>query len=131
MSWDEAVVEDLLPIAYTPRHARNIVTGACVRWDLSELIAPATLIISELVSNVVDHAHTMMTLTVALRGAHLYLAVHDGSSTPPILNGDTGHSAAGGRGLQLVAAASTAWGYVAEDGGKTVWATLALDETAR
>ena len=82
---DEPVVEDLLPIAHTPRHARNIVTEACLRWDLAHLITPATLIVSELVSNVVEHARTMMTLTVALRGAHLYLAVYEGSSTPILI----------------------------------------------
>jgi anti-sigma regulatory factor (Ser/Thr protein kinase) len=125
---DEPVVEDLLPIAHTPRHARNIVTEACLRWDLAHLITPATLIVSELVSNVVVHARTMMTLTVALRSAHLYLAVQDGSSTPPVLNGDTRYSTPGGRGLLLVAAASAAWGYVADEGGKTVWATLAVND---
>jgi two-component sensor histidine kinase len=122
------VVEDLRPIVHTPRRARDIITEACLRWDLDRLIAPATLIVSELVSNVVEHAGTMMTLKVALRSADLYLGVQDGDSTPPVLNRGTRHSTPGGRGLHLVAAVSSAWGYVAEEGGKTVWATLALND---
>lgn len=114
-------------MARTARYARDIVAEACLRWDLAHLIAPATLIISELVSNVVDHAQTTMTLKVALRSADLYLAVHDGDSTPPVLNRDARESTPRGRGLQLVAAASTAWGYVGEGHGKTVWATLSLN----
>lgn len=124
----QSVVEDLLPVAFASRQARDVVTDACARWDLAHLLGPATLIVSELVSNAADHAHTMMTLTAAQRGAGLYLAVYDGSTAPPALNPDTSAAAIGGRGLQLVAAASTAWGYVAEDDGKTVWATVACPE---
>jgi hypothetical protein len=123
----KAVDEDLLPIAHAPRHARNIVTEACARWDLVHLLGPATLIISELVSNVIDHAHTFMTVHVAVHGSCLYLSVLDGSGTPPVLRRGNSPSTLGGRGLHLVAAVSSAWGYIAEDSGKTVWATLALD----
>jgi two-component sensor histidine kinase len=126
----KAVDEDLLPIAHTPRQARNIVTEACARWDVDHLVGPATLIISELVTNVIDHAHTMTTVHVALHGSCLYLSIQDGSTTPPALRRGDSPSARGGRGLQLVAAVSIAWGYTAEDGGKTVWATLALDLTS-
>ncbi len=45
-------------------------------------MGPAALIISELVSNVVDHAHTMMTIQVAVGDSCLYLAAHDGGSAP-------------------------------------------------
>jgi two-component sensor histidine kinase len=123
------VVEDLLPVTGAPRHARNLVTDACLRWDLTHLIPPATLIISELVSNVIDHAHTIMTLEVSLRTSQLYLAVCDGSSKPPVL-GRYSNPPREGRGLHLVTAFSTAWGVIAEKGGKTVWATLALDAAA-
>jgi hypothetical protein len=37
-------------------------------------------LISELVSNVVDHAYTLMTVQVGRRDSHLHFAVHDGAS---------------------------------------------------
>lgn len=119
---------ELLPVSGAPRRARNEVTDACVRWDVPELVAPATLIISELVSNVVDHARTLMTIEVMRRDSDLYLAVHDGVSAPPVPRDRDGRDVTmRGRGLILVAAAATTWGYEDRDDGKTVWATLAID----
>ncbi len=121
------MVEELLPVAGSSRRARDVVTDVCLRWDFAHLVAPATLIISELVSNAADHAHTLMTIEAAVQGSCLYLAVHDGSSAPPVLRaGNDEAKDARGHGLQLVAAFSSAWGYVADTDGKTVWATLAL-----
>ena len=122
-----AVLEELLPVAGASRRARDVVTDACLRWDLPNVVGAAAIIISELVSNVVDHAHTPMTIEVAHRDSHLYLAVHDGASTPPVpkdLAGDT--RALRGRGLMLIAAVATTWGYDPNNDGKTVWATVAL-----
>jgi anti-sigma regulatory factor (Ser/Thr protein kinase) len=119
------VFEELLPVSGAAWHARNVVTDACLRWDLPDLVGSAALIISELVSNVVDHARTVMTIEVAHRDSHLYLAVHDGASAPPVvreLAGDALH----GRGLMLVAATATTWGYDYREHGKTVWATVAF-----
>ena len=122
-----AVFEELLPVSHAARHARNLVTDACLRWDLPDLVGPAALIISELVTNVVDHAHTLMTIEVAHRDSHLYLAVHDGASAPPVPRKLAGNAQAlRGRGLMLVAAAATTWGYDQNEDGKTVWATVAL-----
>ena len=117
------VTEELLPIRHAARHARDIVTEACLMWDLGHLTGTATLIVSELVSNVVDHAHTMMTLEVAVHPGHLRLTVHDGSDQPPVLRARE-LTQPGGLGLRLVEANSTAWGCAAEPGGKAVWATL-------
>ena len=121
------VFEDLLPVSYAARRARDVVTETCLRWDLPGLVGPATLILGELVSNAVDHAHTLMTVEVAYRHSDLYLAVHDGSTEPPVpcdLSAD--FMAFRGRGLMLVAAAATTWGFDYTEGGKIVWGTLAL-----
>lgn len=120
------VSEQLLPVVGAQRHARDVVTEACLRWDFPDLVDPASLIVSELVANVVDHAHTMMTLTVAHRGSHLYLAVQDGASAPPVARTSVGGTVAlRGRGLLLVEAIAATWGYSREGDGKIVWATLA------
>jgi anti-sigma regulatory factor (Ser/Thr protein kinase) len=123
------VFEELLPVSGAAWRARNVVTDACLRWHLPDLVGSAALIISELVSNVVDHAQTVMTIEVAHRDSHLYLAVHDGASAPPVLRELDGDAPAlRGRGLMLIAAAATTWGYDDRDDGKTVWATVAFPE---
>jgi two-component sensor histidine kinase len=119
------IVEDLLPVACAAKHARDVVTDSCLRWDFPELVGPASLIASELVSNVVDHAQTMMTLEVEVRGPYLHVAVHDGSGLPPVLELDSDPGGTRGLGLRLVSHSSNAWGYTRQQGGKVVWATLA------
>jgi len=63
-----------------------------------------------------------------LRGDYLHMRVHDESPEPPTpvtpLEGPAPREY--GRGLQIVANYSTAWGYVVNQGstGKVVWATL-------
>jgi anti-sigma regulatory factor (Ser/Thr protein kinase) len=122
------ICEQLLPVAHAARHARNVVTDACLRWGMPHLVAPAALIISELVSNVVDHAHTLMTIEVVCRPSHLYLAVQDCATDPPVRRDlDDTIPPVHGRGLILVETAATAWGYDYQEGGKTVWATVSRD----
>ena len=119
------VSDELLPVRGAARQARNVTTEACLRWDLPELVAPASLIASELVSNVVDHAHTMMTLMLSLRRRYLNIAVHDGSPLEPVVHAPQPPDGAGGRGLFLVEASAHSWGWLPTDGGKVVWAALA------
>ncbi len=76
---------------------------------------PAALIISELVGNVVDHAHTIMTVEISLQPSCLYLAVRDGGGASPALHHIDGASDARGRGLQPVAAFSSDWCYIADE----------------
>jgi two-component sensor histidine kinase len=121
----DSITEDLLPVPHAARHARDMVTEACVRWDLEHLTAPAALIATELVGNVIDHAHTMMTLEISRdRYAYLRLAVHDGSHLPPVLRRGWDVTSPNGLGLRLVDFSSSAWGFTREAGGKAVWATL-------
>jgi two-component sensor histidine kinase len=124
----EHVTEDVFPLPGAARYARDLVTVACARWDLPQLAGPAALIVSELVANVMDHARTIMTVRVELHRTHLRLSVRDGSDRPPVPALDLPVTAQGGRGLRLVEASSTSWGYSLDDGGKTVWAALDLAE---
>jgi anti-anti-sigma regulatory factor len=120
-----SISDDLLPVSGAARQARNVATDACLRWDLPHLVAPASLIVSELVSNVVDHAHTMMTLRLSLRRRYLNMAVRDGSSAEPAVPADVPADVPGGRGLFLVNATAHTWGWLPADDGKVVWAALA------
>jgi hypothetical protein len=119
------VTQDLLPVAGAAQHARNVVTNACIRWNLADLVPSATLIISELVSNAVDHAHTIISVEVCVQDSYLYLGVRDGGGARPAVR-HTDDADTRGRGLRLVAAFSSDWGYITDAYGKTVWATLAL-----
>ncbi|WP_433825374.1 ATP-binding protein [Actinoplanes sp. CA-015351] len=118
------ISEDLLPVSGSTRHARDIATEACLLWDLPDLIAPASLIVTELVANVIDHAHTMMSLRISLRARHLHLAVRDGTPRPPEPGGPDEPASTAGRGLLLVSSVADAWGWLPSEGGKVVWASL-------
>jgi anti-anti-sigma regulatory factor len=119
-----SISDELLPISGAARQARNVTTDACLRWDLPDLVAPASLVASELVSNVVDHAHTIMTLRLSLRRRYLSIAVRDGSPVEPEASGYPAEGP-GGRGLFLVQATAQSWGWLPTEGGKVVWAALA------
>ncbi|GAA3345852.1 ATP-binding protein [Amorphoplanes nipponensis] len=116
--------DELLPVLGAARQARNLATEACLRWDLPDLLAPASLVASELVSNVVDHAHTMMTMRLTLRPRYLQIAVRDGSTAEPVRRPSPETVARRGRGLMLIEATAHAWGWLPTHNGKVVWASL-------
>lgn len=116
--------DELLPVTGACRQARDLLTEACVRWDVPHLIAPASIIASELVANVIAHAHTSMTVRVTMPRRHLHIAVRDGSTAVPEPVTDAPLTATGGRGLLLVATLAQRWGSLPTSGGKVVWAIL-------
>ncbi|BCJ40420.1 hypothetical protein GCM10010168_32800 [Actinoplanes ianthinogenes] len=113
----------LRPVPEACRQVRNLVDQACARWHRTEFAATATLIATELVANVVRHAHTTMEFTLAVRDNRLTLAVRDGSRTMP-RQLDPGLTDAGGRGLRLIRELSAAWGVLPTTDGKIVWTHL-------
>jgi anti-anti-sigma factor len=113
----------LEPVAGACRRARELVSDACGRWNLPELVGPASLVLSELVGNVVRHAGTPMTVTVTLRRPYLQVAVRDGSrNAARAVTADL--RAEGGRGLMLVRELTQGWGSSPAGDGKVVWAML-------
>ena len=121
----------LPPEPESARRARLMVADACHAWHLPHLRYPAQLIMSELVSNAIQHARTPMLVTVSRRGTGLSLAVRDGSpALPPPWQPEPAVTRAppaeGGRGLQIVHKAADAWGALPthDRDGKVVWATL-------
>jgi anti-anti-sigma regulatory factor len=123
-----SIADELLPVRGAARYARDLATDTCVRWELPHLVWPASLVASELVSNAVQHAHTMVTLRFALSRRYVHIAAWDGSTAEPVVRHPKGDDPAGGRGLLLVEALATHWGSLPADGGKVVWATLAREE---
>ncbi|MFD5830838.1 ATP-binding protein [Lentzea sp. NPDC060358] len=104
--------------------ARRVVRDACASWGLPEDLADdAQLVVTELVSNGIDHGEGTITLTVRRTAAGMLLEVHDESPEQPVLR-PVDPGSARGRGMQLVQALSVGWGTTPDDGGKVVWAQL-------
>ncbi len=122
-----SMTDELLPVVGAARQARDRVTEACARWDLPALVGPASVVVSELVSNAVAHAHTMIALRLSLRRRYLHIAVRDGSSEEPRLATTSPLAPGTGRGLLLVDAIARRWGSLPTTGGKVVWAVLSTD----
>ncbi|WP_234361354.1 ATP-binding protein [Plantactinospora sp. BB1] len=118
-----SVREMLLPVSSAARRARDVVTDACTRWHLADPVGPACLVATELVSNAVTHAQTLIDLRVSLR-RYLMIAVQDGSVAEPRLSVAAPSTLGTGRGLLLVDRVARRWGSVPVEGGKVVWAAL-------
>ncbi|MCM4077662.1 ATP-binding protein [Paractinoplanes hotanensis] len=115
------------PVPDACRQVRHLVTQACTAWQRSGLTATATLIATELVANVVRHAHTTMDFTLRpLQGGRLGMTVRDHSRRMPKPS-DAGLSDPGGRGLRLVRDLTDAWGVLPVTDGKVVWTRLCAD----
>lgn len=113
------------PAITAPSRLRTLIHRRWLRWHVPEdVAADALLVVNELVSNAVDHAGTTMGVQVGYDGSMLHIEVRDGSSDTPRLQPHDVH-APRGRGLQMVAALTTGWGWTAHDHGKTVWASVA------
>jgi anti-sigma regulatory factor (Ser/Thr protein kinase) len=109
-----------------PAAARALVREACQDWGVTGSEDAAALVVSELVTNAIQHARTSCRVTVCISPDGLHIGVRDYAPGPaprprPV---DTGR--AGGRGLHLVAMLATASGAVAHPDGKTAWAVIAV-----
>jgi CheY-like chemotaxis protein len=112
------------------RVARQFVSQKLHEWDLDPVLDDALLIVSELATNAMTHAHSGCGLRLVLTPTALRIEVVDsGGGTPePQPPSTTGES---GRGVHLVAALTNAWGMeVIEGEGKLVWAELARPASA-
>ncbi|QUQ64024.1 ATP-binding protein [Kutzneria sp. CA-103260] len=116
-----------LPLATgSPAAARRFVTDTLRKWQLDTVADDARLIVSELVENAIVHGRSAAKLRLELRRGLLTLAVRDASGTPPP-RPDPDAAATDGRGVFIVQALSKAWGTAPTwDGGKVVWAVLAV-----
>jgi anti-sigma regulatory factor (Ser/Thr protein kinase) len=119
----------LRPVPDACRQVRQLVDQACSSWHLRNLSATAALIATELVANVVRHAHTTMEFTVGLRDGRMWLTVRDGSRDLP-KPADPDVTDAGGRGLRLVRELTDSWGVMPVSDGKVVWTQLSAGNPA-
>ena len=119
----------LRPVSDACRQARQLVTQTCATWHRGEIAGTAALVATELVANVIRHAHTTMEFTVGLRDGRVCLTVRDGSRLLPRPK-KPGVGDVGGRGLQLIRELTDAWGVLPVADGKVVWTQLTAGATA-
>lgn len=121
----------LSPQATAPRQARDFVVRTLHGWELARLTSAACLVVSELVTNSILHAVTVMDLRLSMVEGRVRVAVRDrGGGRPSARPGETTEQTLDGRGLQLVQAFAQSWGVIpAQARGKTVWAVLDSADT--
>ncbi|QZY28836.1 ATP-binding protein [Nocardioides coralli] len=117
--------------------ARRWVVEVLADIGRPELSEPAELAVSELVTNAVLHAEPPISVLVRGTRGHPRIEVRDGSTEPPVLPqpseldpladvDEADLMVTFGRGLDIVARSSDAWGAEIEETGKVVWFTPAL-----
>lgn len=111
----------------SPRSAS--LARALVREALSDLpisiatVETAQVLVSELVTNAVLHARSMLVLHVRSTGDRLHIAVEDLSTDYPLAREPVA-GAENGRGLLLLDALASSWGWDQTPVGKNVWCEL-------
>lgn len=110
--------------------ARRHVRSMLAKWDLPDIADDAELVTSELVTNAIAASAALpfragVGLLVAACRDRLMLLVWDASYDRPVRHPDDDEGVAG-RGVGIVAALSTRWGWVPDGRGKVVWAMLDL-----
>jgi anti-sigma regulatory factor (Ser/Thr protein kinase)/ActR/RegA family two-component response regulator len=109
--------------------ARRFVAGVLERWGLHELLDSAALLVSELVTNAVIHAHSDVELAVRLRPTRVRIEVVD-SARDHVRRRDARDDEQSGRGMALIEALAVAWGIDSLLAGKSVWFEMARSDVA-
>jgi anti-sigma regulatory factor (Ser/Thr protein kinase) len=105
--------------------ARDITRNWLTCIGLDEQIDVAELLVSELVTNAVRHAHGPVTLSLSASCGMVRCEVMDANPAPPC-GRQAGDGDESGRGLQLIDVLAESWGSHPNFGkGKTVWFELA------
>jgi anti-sigma regulatory factor (Ser/Thr protein kinase) len=110
--------------------ARRLVESAAASWAIPKGVSQdAGLAVSELVTNAVLHAGTVLTVRVRRLGCGMRLEVEDGSTKLPVVGADRPEELLAtrsmtGRGLALLAGTVDRWGADPLGTGKSMWAEI-------
>ncbi|MEU6174017.1 DUF6415 family natural product biosynthesis protein [Streptantibioticus parmotrematis] len=108
------------------RHARAFVSDVLAAWDMDDDMADCgKTIVTELLANAVEHTETPASKIIIERPSNgvVRIGVSDSSRGAPHLE-PADPNAESGRGLSLVAALSSQWGYDTHPWGKVTWAVI-------
>lgn len=114
------VVTELPPAAESVREARAMVRETA-RGLPRAVVEDAELLVSEVMSNAVQHGGPEVRLSLATSDVSLLVMVYDSGGGVPVVR-NTGPEVPSGRGLRMVQHVAADWGVEpADGGGKTVW----------
>ncbi|MFE2542655.1 ATP-binding protein [Actinacidiphila glaucinigra] len=105
--------------------ARGLVRAQAGGWGLGDLADTLELLVSELVTNALRHARGPVRLNLRVQGAFLRCEVEDINPRTPVRRVADGE-AEGGRGIEILALLSDAWGTDRTATGKTTWFELTV-----
>lgn len=109
--------------------ARTLIGASMIRWGLPDDGGVAMLLSSELVSNALRFGAQPMRMVVRRAEHGLRVEVHDArAGEPPRLRPALPESRAG-RGMVIVDALASRWGWAEFGGDKQVWFELDLAES--
>ena len=110
----------LAPVPDSVGAARRFARRALGGWRRDDLEDTVTLLVSELVTNVVLHAGTPAELVLRREDGRVRAEVHDRDGRAPQRK-RYGLESTTGRGLALVSALADDWGVTVVEDGKVVW----------
>ncbi|MFE9970061.1 SpoIIE family protein phosphatase [Streptomyces hirsutus] len=115
----------LVPDPSEVPRARAMVREQLYEWDLEKHVANVELMVGELVTNAVRHAHARPVALRLVRGDTLLCEVEDDDHELPTLL-SAGPTDESGRGLRVVSRLAREWGTSRTGSGKSVWFELTL-----
>ncbi|MEP7019694.1 MAG: ATP-binding protein [Pseudonocardiales bacterium] len=106
------------------REARAFLRMALQERVVAVILHDALLLASEMVTNVIRHAGTPLTLSIEIHRGYLRLTVTDGALPFEVKPGSGSTDAESGRGIAIIATLSRRWGVGKTPIGKSIWAEL-------
>jgi anti-sigma regulatory factor (Ser/Thr protein kinase) len=114
-----------LDAASAVREARRKTAVVLGRWRCQrERIEDAVLVVSEVVTNAVQHGAGVVLVRLLRRRRYVRVEVQDNSPRLPVVLAVVGRAAERGRGLHIVRKLAARWGSQPTGGGKVVWVEL-------
>jgi anti-sigma regulatory factor (Ser/Thr protein kinase) len=120
------VTLDLAPNPASVGEARRFTVDTLRGWGRDDLTTSGALLVTELVTNAILHARTMVRVILERGADFVRVEVRDGSRVRPAVR-NHGLDATTGRGLALVSKLADSWGVDVDGTGKVVWAELVED----
>jgi anti-sigma regulatory factor (Ser/Thr protein kinase) len=128
--WPRRSYREFAALPSTPSRARRQAREELAEWGLSHLSSDTEIVVSELTTNALLasgelEGPTVIRLLLLGGPAQVTVVVWDASTQPPAV-ADPDHDSEHGRGLPIVSALSSDWGwYRSRDaGGKCVWSEI-------
>lgn len=118
---------DIPANSYGPATARRVVGTLLEGWQLADVAPDAMLVVSELVTNAVQHAPMTDSFELELlcHADRVRISLADGSSIKPVVR-ELNSERLRGRGMRLVSELTEAWGAEDLGSGKRVWVELTV-----